>query len=111
MRRYLIIALVVFGVTLSGNAMAADDGASIFKKICSACHGRNGEGKPKMGPAFVGNDFIKNGSEEDIAEVVKKGRMGKAKKYKDIPVPMMPQKKLTEDQIKAVIAHIKGLAG
>ncbi len=110
MRKYVIIALVAFGVALPGTTMALD-GAGIFKKICSACHGRKGEGKPKMGPAFVGNEFIINGSEEDIADVIKNGRMGAAKKYKNIPVPMMPQKKLTDEQVKSVIAYIKGLAG
>ena len=110
MRNLIIVALVTFGVALSGSAMAAD-GAAIFKKICSACHGKKGEGKPKMGPPFVGNEFIKNSSDAEITEVIKKGRMGKAKLYKKIPVPMMPQKKLSDEDVKAVVDHIKGLAG
>ena len=111
MRKYFIIVLVAFGVALSGSAMANEEGAAIFKKICSACHGKKGEGKKKMGPAFVGNEFIQKSSEADITLVIKNGRMGKKKLYKDIPVPMMPQKKLTDEQIKSVIAYIKGLAG
>jgi hypothetical protein len=35
--------------------------------------------------------------------------VGEAKKYKDILIPMMPAK-MKDDELKAVIAHMKGLA-
>jgi mono/diheme cytochrome c family protein len=109
MRKLVWVAFVALGLAFSGTVLAAD-GSAIFKKICSTCHGPEGEGRPMMAPALKGNKFIIDGDDAAITEVIKKGRMGNAKKYKDIPVPMMPQN-LKDEEIKAVIQHIRGLAG
>ncbi len=107
----LLVAIVFSaGLIFSGNALAAD-GAALYAKGCAACHGVKGEGKPKMGPAIAGNEFVKGGDDAAMVDVIRNGRMGAAKVYKDIPVPMMPQKKLTDDELKALIAYMRGLAG
>lgn len=100
------LALAV-ALAFSAPAMAAD-GAAIFKSKCSACHGQDGAGTP-MAPAFKGNEFIKNGSETDIAAVIKNGRNGAEKKYKQFAIGM-PKQTLNDDEVKAVITTMKGWA-
>jgi hypothetical protein len=67
-----------------------------------------GEGMPNMGPALKGNKFVLESDDAAISDVILKGRMGPAKKYANIPVPMMPVS-LNDDELKAVIAHMKSL--
>ena len=106
MQKALLAAVVAVGIIFSGVAFAAD-GAKVYKSKCAACHGPNGQGTP-MAPAFKGNEFIKKASDDEIKNVILKGRMGAAKKYKKFPAPMMPQK-LSDAEVKAVISYIKGL--
>ena len=56
---------------MSGMALAAEDGAAIYKAKCAMCHGAAGEGK--MGPALKGTSL----SADQIADVAAKGRAGK----------------------------------
>ena len=107
MKRFLSIAVVALSVAVAGSAIAAD-GTAIFKSKCAPCHGADGQGTA-MAPAFKGNAFIKNSAEADIANVLKNGRNGAEKKYKNFAIGM-PKQTLNDDEIKAVIAHLKDIA-
>lgn len=108
MKRFIQAGLA-FAVALAFSAPAlAADGAAIFKSKCSACHGADGAGTA-MAPAFKGNEFIKNSSETDIMQVLKNGRNGAEKKYKQFAIGM-PKQTLNDDEAKAVIAQIKTFA-
>lgn len=100
------LALAV-AIAFSAPAFAAD-GMAIFKSKCSACHGQEGMGTA-MAPAFKGNMFIKNSSEMDIAQVLKNGRNGAEKKYKQFAIGM-PKQTMSDDEMKAVIMQIKMMA-
>jgi mono/diheme cytochrome c family protein len=108
MRMLVWIAVVALGVAFSGTALAAD-GAAVYTKLCASCHGMKGEGMAMMGPAIKGNKFVLESDDAAIKDIIINGRSGDAKKYKDFPLPMVPQK-LSDDDVKAVIAHMKGLA-
>jgi mono/diheme cytochrome c family protein len=102
------VAVVALSVAFSATVYAAD-GAQIFGQLCASCHGVNGEGNPAMGPPIKGNKFITEGSDAALSDVILKGRMGDAKLYKNIALPMMPAS-LSPDQVKAVIAHMKAMS-
>jgi mono/diheme cytochrome c family protein len=105
-----LVSVVVFAMifAVSGIALAAD-GAKIYTEKCASCHGAEGEGMKMMGPPIKGNKFVLDGGDEALTDVIINGRVGETKKYKDILIPMMPTK-LNDDELKAVIAHMKGLA-
>jgi mono/diheme cytochrome c family protein len=107
MRKIVLMAVVALSLSLSGVALAAD-GAAIYKGKCAMCHGMQGEGMPNMGPALKGNKFVFESDDAALSDVILKGVMGPAKKYANIPVPMMPVK-MNGDEVKAVIAHMKTL--
>ncbi|GMR05283.1 MAG: hypothetical protein BMS9Abin24_083 [Thermodesulfobacteriota bacterium] len=108
MRKFLGIGVFALSVAVAGSAMASE-GASIFKSKCSPCHGATGQGTP-MAPAFNGNEFIKSSSADDIAHVIKTGRAGAAKKYKNFAIAMPAQKTMSDADVKAVVEHLKTLA-
>jgi mono/diheme cytochrome c family protein len=107
MKRFFGIAAVALSVAFAGSAVAAD-GAAVYKTKCAACHGAEGQGTA-MAPAVKGNEFIKTSSEADIAAVIKNGREGAAKKYKNFAIGM-PKQTLGDEDVAAVIAHMKELA-
>ena len=69
MKRF-ISSLAVLAL-MSGMALAAEDGAAIFKTKCAMCHGAAGEGK--SGPALKGTAL----TAAQIADVLEKGAPGK----------------------------------
>lgn len=95
MKRF-IVALFVVGL-MSGMALAADDGAAIYKAKCAMCHGPNGEGK--SGPALKGTSL----SVDQIAAALTKGAEGKKAPH------AKPMAGLTADQASAVAAYVKTL--
>jgi mono/diheme cytochrome c family protein len=95
MKRF-IVALFVVGL-MSGMALAADDGAAIYKAKCAMCHGPNGEGK--SGPALKGTSL----SADQIAAALTKGAEGKKAPH------AKPMAGLTADQASAVAAYVKTL--
>ena len=88
MKRF-VIALFVVGL-MSGMALAAEDGAAIYKAKCAMCHGPNGEGK--SGPA------LKGVSAATVNDVLTKGGK-KAPHTKGMAA-------LTPDQVKAVTDYV-----
>lgn len=108
MRKLLGIGILALGVAaFTGTAIAAD-GAAIYKAKCAPCHGADGQGTA-MAPAFKGNAWVKGAAEAEIADTIVKGREGAAKKYKQYAIGM-PKQKLADDEVKAVVAALKGMA-
>jgi len=107
MKRMLAGAAAVLALGSFTMALAAD-GAAVYKAKCLACHGPEGKGTA-MAPAIVGNEYVKTASEQELTDVIVKGREGAAKKYKQYAIGM-PAQKLADDETKAVIAYMKDLA-
>lgn len=107
MKKTLAVALLALGIGVSGTALAAD-GAAIYKSKCVACHGADGKGTA-MAPSFQNSEFIKNSTEEQVSEVILKGREGAAKKYKNFAIGM-PAQKLSDEDTKAVVTYLKTLS-
>jgi len=83
-------------------------GTVIFRTKCVPCHGADGVGTA-MAPAFKGNDWIKGASRDEIAAVIKNGREGAAKKYKNFVISMPAQKGMSESDISALVDYIKSI--
>jgi cytochrome c553 len=93
----LTIAVALF-VLIPSLSWAADDGATLYKAKCAACHGADAMGKPAAKiPALVGDD-MKKASEDEIA-----------KDITDKPKHAGIVKSLTPDQVKMLASYIKSL--
>jgi mono/diheme cytochrome c family protein len=95
-----ILAMVAFAVLTGTLALAAEDGAALYKKRCAGCHGSQGEGKASMkAPSLKTTTKDAN----QIAEHLTKGE----------PASKAPHNKgisgLTPEDAKAIAAHVKTL--
>jgi len=103
MLKYLIRACVVSLLAVSTISYAQDSGAATYKSKCQMCHAADGSGNTPAGKstkarAFDSPDVLKL-SDDDLSKVTKNGH-GKMPAYAG---------KLTDDQIKDVIAYIHTL--
>lgn len=94
-----------------GEALAADSdsaGSKLFHaQDCTGCHGLNGEGIPGLAPSLKDDKFVMSGSEADIAHVIKQGRAGSEKLYKDLSQPMPAHPNLDDQQLKELVEYLK----
>ena len=80
------------------------DGAGDFKAKCAMCHGADGSGTTATGKALkvrdLGSSDVQSQSDAQLTDIVTNGK-NKMPAYKG---------KLTDDQIKGLVAYIRGLA-
>jgi cytochrome c553 len=93
----MTIAVAMF-ILIPNLSWAADDGASLYKAKCAACHGPDGAGKPAAKiPSLIG-DEAKKASDADLEKAV-------TEKPKHAGVA----KSLTPDQVKLAVSYIRDL--
>ena len=102
--------IIVLTVALSAFVVAsasAADAKELWDKNCASCHGKDGKGQTKMGQKAGVKDYtdakVQEGLKDDAAfKAVKEGMKDKDKEL------MKPfAEKLTDDEIKSLIAHIR----
>ncbi len=80
---------------------AVQDGATLYKTKCVSCHGVDGSGNTAAGKKLNVRDLrpeIKKMSDAQISELITKGK-GK----------MPANKSFSADQVKQLVAHVRGL--
>lgn len=88
-----------------------------FKKLgqqqfimCAACHGQNGEGTP-AGPPLAGSEWV-NGPAENLIRIQLRGLSGPIKvKGVEYNLVMAPMAYQTDEQIAAVLTHVRSHYG
>ncbi len=107
MKRKLLLLMTVL-IAPVGITFAADAAAS-WNQHCASCHGKDGSGHTMMGKklgvkdytdAKVQAEFTDAKAAEIIKEGVKESGKDKMKPFKD---------KLSDDEIKALVAYIRSL--
>jgi mono/diheme cytochrome c family protein len=94
------LALITIFVIAFTASLAAEDGAALYKKKCSGCHGASGEGKPAVkAPALKGTKL-------ETSQIVEHTTRGE-------PNSKPPHNKsiagLNEEQAKAIAEFVKTL--
>lgn len=80
---------------------AVQDGATVYKTKCVSCHGVDGSGNTAAGKKLNVRDLrseAKKMSDAQISELITKGK-GK----------MPANKSFSADQVKQLVAHVRGL--
>jgi len=114
MRRIFVLAGFVAAAGIIGLTVgdaSAQDAKAIYAKECAKCHGDSGAGDGAMGQKLKDkpSDWTKGAGlqgldDAKIAESIKKGggAIGKSK-----AMPAYP--KLSDAEVKALVAHVKSL--
>jgi len=97
----VVIALALF-LILPNLSWAGDDGATLYKAKCAACHGADLAGKPAAKVPSLVSDDAKKVSDDDLTDMIANG--GKNKKA----MHAFASKGVTPDQVKMLIAYIRG---
>ena len=87
-------------------AYAAGEGASLYKARCGSCHGEGGKGRPSAKAPSLLSDKVKNMSDDNIRDLIASRTNGEMEKK---PMHTSIKKRLTADQMTAVVAHIREL--
>ena len=106
MKSASLIAAVFLGTVL---AVSAADVSELWGKHCASCHGKDGKGETKAGRKAGTKDqtdaeYQAGLKDDKMFTSIKDGLMDGAKEK------MKPFKeKLTDDEIKALVAHVRSL--
>ena len=98
---FIIMIAVALFLILPNLSWAADEGATVYKSKCAACHGADLGGKPAAKIPSLMSDESKKLSDEDLTEAIANG--GKSKKASHA----FADKGMSPDQIKMVVSYIR----
>ncbi|MEI8037554.1 MAG: cytochrome c [Verrucomicrobiota bacterium] len=105
MKNHLLLISAAAFIASGLNASAAD-GSAVFAKDCAKCHGAAGKGDTPMGKKLsikeLGVEQAKL-SDAEITKIIKEGLTADGK------LRMKPIKDVTDEEIQAVIKHIRTL--
>ncbi len=97
--RTFFVLTVIAGLAFSGAAFA-QSGAELFKAKCAMCHGPDGSKEnAAMGVKPLSGAEVQKASDADLTAAITKGK-GKMPAYGG---------KLTDDQIKSLVAYVRTL--
>ncbi len=91
-------SLLALALLATGCAETSIDGAVLYTRYCAACHGADQSGG--VGPALVAGSEAAALSDQEYREVITQGAVG-----------MPATTGLNEDQLDALIAHIRRAEG
>jgi mono/diheme cytochrome c family protein len=93
----MTIAVALF-ILIPNLSWAADDGASLYKAKCAACHGADATGKPAAKIPSLVSDDLKKKSDDDFAKAIT-----------DAAKHPAPVKGLAPDQLKMIVTYVRSL--
>ena len=107
MKKTIILAAAL-GFAAAMTARAADAKEN-WDNLCAKCHGADGKGQTKMGQKLGVKDFTDAKvqaelKDEDASKAIKEG-----KKDADGKTLMKPFDTLSDDEVKALVAYVRGL--
>jgi mono/diheme cytochrome c family protein len=102
----VLMFVFMFAIVLSlmvPRVAAADDGGTLYKAKCAACHGADGAGKPTAKIPSLISDDSKKATDATLTDDIANG--GADKK----PTHAFATKGLTPDQVKMIVSYIRDI--
>jgi mono/diheme cytochrome c family protein len=86
---------------ITANVSNASAAKIYTANACASCHGAEGKGVVKDSPDFSSAEWQKKKSDAQLTEDIKKGKLPKMPAYGE---------QLSDEEIKALVAHIRAFA-
>ncbi len=96
----------MIGFTAAMTAAAAD-AKETYDKTCAKCHGADGKGQTKMGQKLGVKDFTDAKVQADLKDDAAIKAIKEGVKDKDDKTLMKPAEGLSDDEVKALVQHIR----
>ncbi len=108
MKTIMILGVLALGISL-GAAQTDSKAAAHYKKDCAKCHGADGKGLTTMGRKMGAKDYTDAGvqkslKDEEMFKAVKEGLK------RDGKTLMRPYDKLSDEEIKDLVAYMRAFA-
>jgi cytochrome c553 len=105
MKKILVIATLL-SLAAVLNVRAADAKAN-YDSLCAKCHGEDGKGQTKMGQKLGVKDLTDAKVQADLKDDAAFKAIKEGKKDADGKTLMKPFDTLSDDEIKALVAHVR----
>jgi len=106
----IVMLAAVFGFAAVLSASAADANQN-WTDHCATCHGADGKGQTKMGQRLGVKDFTDAKVQADMKDDAATKAIKEGLKDADGKAQMKPFDTLTDDEVKALVAYVRGLKG
>ena len=104
----IIILAAVFGFAAALTTKAADAKEN-WDNLCAKCHGDEGKGDTKMGTKLGAKDFTDAKVQADLKDDAATKAIKEGLKDADGKTQMKPFDTLSDDEVKALVAYVRGL--
>jgi len=105
MKKLIALGLAAFIVPVL--AARAADAKETYEKDCAKCHGKDGKGDTKMGQKLGAKDYTDPKVQAALTDEAAFKATKDGFKDKDGKVLMKPSAGLSDDEIKALVAHMR----
>lgn len=87
------------------------EGHAEYRKVCSPCHGLNGEGTRLLGKDLRANAFVNDRTDDELVTFIIEGRSSvHPENTRGIEMPPRGgNPSLTDDQIRKIVAYMRSL--
>ena len=104
----IIMLAAVFGFAAAVSASAAE-ATDNWTTLCAMCHGADGKGQTKMGQKLGVKDFTDAKVQADMKDDAATKAIKEGMKDADGKTLMKPFDSLSDDDVKGLVAYVRGL--
>jgi mono/diheme cytochrome c family protein len=102
-----LVLLTIAAMAISTVAVRAADGKALYEEHCAKCHGADGKGDTKMGKKFGAKDYTDAKVQAELKDEAAAKAIKEGFADKDGKKVMKPAEGLSEDDVKALVAHMR----
>ena len=104
----ILLLVTLFGLTAALSAKAAEAKEN-WDNLCQKCHGAEGKGDTKMGQKLGAKDFSDAKVQADLKDDAAAKAIKDGLKSPEDKTLMKPFDTLTDAEVKALVAYVRGL--
>jgi len=104
----MLLLVTLFGLTAALSAKAAEAKEN-YDNLCAKCHGAEGKGDTKMGQKLGCKDFTDAKVQADLKDDAATKAIKEGLKSAEDKTLMKPFDTLSDDEVKALVAYVRGL--
>ena len=104
----ILLLVTLFGLAAAMSAKAADAKEN-YDNLCAKCHGTEGKGDTKMGQKLGAKDFSDAKVQADLKDDAAAKAIKDGLKSAEDKTLMKPFDTLTDAEVKALVAYVRGL--
>lgn len=104
-----VAVLVLLAACGGGEKSPVELGRIDYLRTCALCHGPEGRGAGKLGNPLVGTDYMRTTSDEEVALLVKTGRVPSdpANTTGMLMPPRGADPRLTDEDVKNIVLYVR----